>query len=94
MVRALTAHRHLHAQAKAKLTLTHLPAGMKALAFQKEILEGRVVVPNEEAVPTFMREDGSGVETSLCKETYMSDEEKQAMKDKATAKMMEVRYRK
>lgn len=68
--------------------------GMKALAFQKEILEGRVVVPNEEAVPTFMREDGSGVETSLCKETYMSDEEKQAMKDKATAKMKEVRYRK
>jgi hypothetical protein len=67
---------------------------MKALAFQKEIVEGRVVVPNEEAVLTFMREDGSGVETSLCKETYMSDEEKQAMKDKATAKMKEVRYRK
>jgi hypothetical protein len=97
MVRALSALGHPFFATAPFADFSRLRAGVRAIKLQQDITEGRLTVPLEqndgEEMETFLDETTSEPRPHLCKETTMTEEEKAAMKQKATAKMQAVRWR-
>ena len=71
---------------------------MRAIKVQQAITAGEFALPpatgdGDDVIETFLDATTNAPRPHLCKETTMTDEEKAAMKQKATAKMQSVRWR-
>lgn len=71
-------------------------AGTRAIKLQQAITKGEFDIPEnqqDDEIEPFL-DDQCYPKPHLCKDTFMTDEEKQTMKEKSTAKMREVMFRK
>ncbi len=72
--------------------------GVRAIKLQQAITAGEFALPpatgdGDDVIETFLDATTNAPRPHLCKETTMTDEEKAAMKQKATTKMQSVRWR-